>query len=588
MEMNILMLILAVCVGWYLIQLLWYLLVGVLGILAQGVIYIGALIGGAFYLLWQGIVMLFKGIWWLIVIIGIALWWMLSIAISLPVAIVEAVAVGFGVTVKQMFDDIRWSGYYSNRSWRQKLHETAFRNYFFGPGYTTLYNTMDMIVGDLQKELHSITQPRDARDKLEWLTDHVPEFCETLAWTFYMCFGFLSIWIFGIVLGALAVLCWGTGLTVVMLVLCIPVALSWMCDELGLWRRRPRAVCPVCKHRTRMPAFRCACGKIHRRLRPGPYGILRHRCKCGQKLPCTFLNGRAKLQAVCPVCNSLLASSDARPLVFHLAGGTKTGKTTYMTSMFHAMGEQIGDSKRLSFRLAEDPGASFAELMQWYKGAPCPETVRRSGRMYAMLIDGMLVRRQMSVFDISGNVFSGAVSTDELPQLAWSDGLLLVIDPFAGTTLPKPQRTTVSPVSTETVVNHFIRHVTYAGHMKATARCTTPLAVLIAKADEPEVRRQISPAKIAALYDANPGQYAGLDEARDAICRQFLLDIGLNAAVSELEAQFTTVRYFPVSAQGHPSDGMPFEPWGVMPVMHWLISRKDARLAKALQKTKNK
>ena len=207
--------------------------------------------------------------------------------------------------------------------------------------------------------------------------------------------------------------------------------------------------------------------------------------------------------------------------------------------------------------------------------------------MYAMLIDGLSVRRQLSVFDISGNVFSGAVSTDEMPQLAWCDGLLLVIDPFSGTTLRKPQETPVSAMSTETVVNHFIRHLTEALHMKATARCTTPLAVLIAKADEPEVRRAVNPAKIDALYRDHPGQYDGPDETRDAVCRQFLLDIGLNAAVSELETQFSNVRYYPVSAQGHPADHTAFEPWGVTEAMDWMLERSDRKLLRALQKKKS-
>ena len=583
--MNLIMLILGIYVSWQLLKLLWILLVALIGACGQVLMYLGIIIGSIFVFLWKCVVWIFKGLWIVLVLIVQGIWAVLSVVISVPVAIVEAIAVALGVTVAKFVSDIRWCARFDKWYWWKKNDEKAWRNYFFGPGYTKLINTLDIFIGDLQREAHTISRPRDARDKLEWLTDHVPEFCETLAWTIYMCFGFLGICIFGTVLGLVSVLFWGVVLTLILLLICIPVALAWIVDELGMWRRRPRSDCPVCKKRVRLPAFRCKCGRVHRRLRPGPYGILRHRCKCGvTKLPCTFLSGRAKVTPVCPACSTELAASDARPLVFQLAGGTRSGKTAYLSAFFHEIGEQIDDSKRLSRKVTDAYGTAFGELTKWYYGGTCPETVLRSGKMYPMLIDGLSVRRQLSVFDVTGNLFSGEVSTNEMPQLTWCDGLLLVIDPFCGTKLRKPEKTAVSTMSTETVVNYFIRHLTDAGHMKATARCTIPLAVLIAKADEPEVRRTISPARIAALHSNNPDQYAGPDEARDAICRQFLLDIGLNAAISELETQFTNIRYYPVSAQGHPSDTTAFEPWGVTEPVEWMLKRKDARLVKALRK----
>ena len=47
--------------------------------------------------------------------------------------------------------------------------------------------------------------------------------------------------------------------------------------------------------------------------------------------------------------------------------------------------------------------------------------------------------------------------------------------------------------------------------------------------------------------------------------------------------QFTNLHYFPVSAMGHSPDGDPYEPWGVMEVLDWLIPLADEELARAMK-----
>jgi len=67
--------------------------------------------------------------------------------------------------------------------------------------------------------------------------------------------------------------------------------------------------------------------------------------------------------------------------------------------------------------------------------------------------------------------------------------------------------------------------------------------------------------------------------AKLVICRQFLVDIGLSATVDNLETQFSNLHYFPVSAMGHSADGTPYEPWGIMEAVEWMLPLADKELS---------
>ncbi len=68
-----------------------------------------------------------------------------------------------------------------------------------------------------------------------------------------------------------------------------------------LWYKGWSTVCRHCGESVALPEFQCPrCRTWHPHLRPSSFGILTHRCRCGQKLPSTFLANRHKLAARCP------------------------------------------------------------------------------------------------------------------------------------------------------------------------------------------------------------------------------------------------------------------------------------------------
>ena len=49
--------------------------------------------------------------------------------------------------------------------------------------------------------------------------------------------------------------------------------------------------CPICGEKYNIPIYVCSnCGKEHKKLIPGKYGIFNRRCQCGNKMPTMFMD----------------------------------------------------------------------------------------------------------------------------------------------------------------------------------------------------------------------------------------------------------------------------------------------------------
>lgn len=297
------------------------------------------------------------------------------------------------------------------------------------------------------------------------------------------------------------------------------------------------------------------------------------------------------MDAYCPDCGSPLVASDARPIVFQLVGGSKAGKTVYLSAFFHEYLQKLSTNRNLELTIADQYRPYFDELEEWYSGVGCPATAQLNSQMYPVIIDSSLgVKRQFSIYDIAGEMFDGFTADSEVQQqqFHYCDGLLFLIDPFSSGDLRMNKINAGEDVSdfsdmaVEDVATNFINYLIRTGHAKANSRCNIPIAILIAKADIKEVKRAIGPAKINSIFRNNAEQYGTYENARDSICRQFLMDIGLAATVDNLETQFSNLHYFPVSAMGHTPDGTPYEPWGIMDAIEWMLPLADKELSELI------
>lgn len=496
-----------------------------------------------------------------------------------------AVLVGFCSAVSNYFSAIRHNLNFLHWEW-EKDDEPARRSYFFGPGYAQLGATIKNAF-----ELNAASGEKISTTGKSFKGDSTGIWggVKSIGGFIYTVVGYICVYVIGMFLCAVLGLIHGSITTVVMILTYVIFTIVWIIDRVYLLKNKIRSDCPTCHTRFLIPTFMCPdCGAIHKKLVPGPYGIWKHKCSCGKKIPSTFLNGRSKLDAYCPDCGSPLVASDARPIVFQLVGGSKAGKTVYLSAFFHEYLQKLSTNRNLELTIADQYRPYFDELEEWYSGVDCPATAQLNSQMYPVIIDSSLgVKRQFSIYDIAGEMFDGFTADSEVQQqqFHYCDGLLFLIDPFSSGDLRMNKINAGEDVSdfsdmaVEDVATNFINYLIRTGHAKANSRCNIPIAILIAKADIKEVKRAIGPAKINSIFRNNAEQYGTYENARDSICRQFLMDIGLASTVDNLETQFSNLHYFPVSAMGHTPDGTPYEPWGIMDAIEWMLPLADKELS---------
>ncbi len=505
----------------------------------------------------------------------------------LPIVAAIAVLTGLAFALKNYVLAIVREMNFRSWAWRAG-DEPAKRSYFFGPGYVQLALT---IIEAFSLNIASGKKLWEFGDVIRGTTDGFWGLLRGLAAFAFKLTACISIYVIGTALCVVLGLVHGSITTAFMVLFYIIFMVVWLIDRIYLIKNKIRSDCPNCHKRFLVPYFQCPqCFAVHKRLVPGPYGVWRHKCSCGYKLPSTFFNGRSKLNSLCPLCVTPLVDSGARPIVFQLVGGSKAGKTVYLSAFFHQYFEKL-DRMGVPYVITEEYKPYFDELAQWYQGGDCPATAQLNSQMYPVLIDSKAgVRRQFSIYDIAGEMFDGVTADNEIQQeqFHYCDGILFLLDPFSSGRLRQARMDRggvdgFSDMAVENVAENFINYLIRTGHAKTNARCGIPVSVLIAKADVPEVKQAVGPAKIRRAFQQNPELYQTLEQARDGECRQFLIDIGLSAAVDNLEAQFPNLHYFPVSAMGHSPDGSAYEPWGVADPVEWILSLADKALAGVLK-----
>lgn len=510
------------------------------------------------------------------------------VAVSGVAAVITAaiaLLVGFCAAVSNYFSAIHHNLNFLHWEW-EKDDEPARRSYFFGPGYSQLFATIKNAF-----ELNAASGAKISATGSSFKGDSTGTWgvIKAIGGFIYTVVGYISVYVIGMILCGVLGLIHGSITTVIMIFTYVIFTIVWIIDRIYLLKNKIRSDCPTCHSRFLIPTFMCPdCGAIHKKLVPGPYGIWKHKCSCGKKIPSTFLNGRSKLDAYCPDCSSPLVASDARPIVFQLVGGSKAGKTVYLSAFFHEYLQKLSTIRNLELTIADQYRPYFDELEEWYSGVDCPATAQLNSQMYPVLIDSSLgVKRQFSIYDIAGEMFDGFTADSEVQQqqFHYCDGLLFLIDPFSSGDLRMNKINAGEDVSdfsdmaVEDIATNFINYLIRTGHAKANSRCNIPIAILIAKADIKEVKRAIGPAKINSIFRNNTEQYGTYENVRDSVCRQFLIDIGLAATVDNLETQFSNLHYFPVSAMGHSADGTPYEPWGIMDAIEWMLPLADRELS---------
>ena len=196
------------------------------------------------------------------------------------------------------------------------------------------------------------------------------------------------------------------------------------------------------------PSYRCpGCGVKHHDVRPGRYGVMFRRCRCGRRFPTLLMLGSHKLEAFCPKCGAPLpaGSGAAREIVLPVFGAGNAGKTQLMVLLVLAALERVESSGGAARAEPDDDTRDWIKTQSQKlstSGRPDKTTTdlkrpyvlrlqfnRRRRR--TLKIFGRRQRRTLKIFDVAGELFHDSSRIDELRYVSAARTFVFVLDPLA-------------------------------------------------------------------------------------------------------------------------------------------------------------
>lgn len=353
-------------------------------------------------------------------------------------------------------------------------------------------------------------------------------------------------------------------------------------------------VCPHCHCKAPLPQYFCpGCGAVHRRLIPSSYGILRHTCRCGEKLPATFFLGRGALRSRCPECEQSLEQShtESRKLFVPVTGAKSVGKSAFLYTALQELVEHRAGELGLSHSFVEGGTERDFERArgQLARGRRPDVTMDALPRALTLQLDRPgQSPRVLYLYDPAGEAFADTQGTGLHKYQAYLSGLVFLVDPFAipavadeyGTQLAAHAdalRPSTVPVE-DTFARILIGMEEFFG-LKKGARIRVPVAVVLNKADAFDLEDRIGERAVDARIGASSSA-APRHAVRDALIRDQLRAWGEGPFVQQLETRCAKVRYFTCSSLGRMPDSTDraFEGRGVLDPVMWIIGEADGAL----------
>lgn len=434
------------------------------------------------------------------------------------------------------------------------------RNYFFGPGFHQISVTVKDAFVALKGQTEKIKAFRQKNSYRPW-------YIKIWIWIFFIA-ALISVYAFGFAWMSLFSVALASVITGGMGVFYIMFTILWTSDRITLAVKSIQSRCANCKRISVVPVFVCFnCGAEHKKLTPGPYGVFHIKCSCGVQLPTSFINGRSRLKALCPYCATELAASDARQYGLQLVGGVSSGKTTFLAAFWHLYLERLNKLRYVSSELFPDD--AFNELERWYQKGLSSATNETNANMYSVIHKSdNKIPYQLTIYDIAGEAFTRLSGGTQQQQFKYCEGLIFVVDP------------TASPKDVNDTFTGFISEFKGLKGKHSVKISDIPAAVIISKADL--CIQEIGLSVIYDRYKSNPSEFSetgergSLDVIRNSVCQEFLINHKYENVLNLLKGEFSKLQYYPVSAMGHAAVlGQPYQPWGVMEPVMWLLSHTD-------------
>jgi hypothetical protein len=323
--------------------------------------------------------------------------------------------------------------------------------------------------------------------------------------------------------------------------------------------------CSVCHDRFPLPVYTCPeCSAAHKELAPGPFGVLRHRCTCGARLPAVQFKGRERLPSACPNGHEL-GEGVGTVRTFHVpvAGGPSTGKSTFLSASLIEL-DGMAQRGELATTVQSTSRSDYeAAVKALREGVPPPKT---SGLPPAVVAEvrGKAKSALLYAYDVAGEVYGAEDELRRDPAHGLAEGVVLLVDPFAldrvRADLEEEIDATPQLGASSEPPQRMLERLIGVLEEKGVDLSKVAAAVCVTKIDGLGVEDAIA---------ATPG---GTEHERT---RAWLDLQGAGNFLRATEGAFGAVRCFAVSALGRTpgtGDGE-FVPRGALAPLLWLLAR---------------
>ena len=198
-------------------------------------------------------------------------------------------------------------------------------------------------------------------------------------------------------------------------------------------------VCPHCYERVPYPAYDCPARTArdrHRDVRPGRFGILRRRCRCGTRMNTLLLFGSSRMAAFCPHpgCERSLEHrpGEAPEIVLPFFGATGAGKTRLLFSMVTQL-RMWTEQGQLTAEFGDSSTARELDIADHVmrSGSSTVGTSVELPRAHVIRLILKKGTRILQLYDAAGERFYNTDRTQELRYLNKARTFILVIDPLS-------------------------------------------------------------------------------------------------------------------------------------------------------------
>lgn len=338
---------------------------------------------------------------------------------------------------------------------------------------------------------------------------------------------------------------------------------------------------PNCERKFRLPIYRCPkCGRLHYHLVPSKYGILKRKCLCGTKLPTTFINGRQKLDALCPYCNADAIKGVHRSYLIPVIGGPSSGKTCFVNMGIKAL-QDSSSNYGLEFVYQNVPGDEYQSNIQYLDNGNLPmktNDLRFKYYNFYLTKANSKIKNLVSICDIAGEVFTDRQLASEQEGYRFADGLVVIVDPLSITDYAKEVSSKASVTayrgsaqSMNDVASCIVNTLEGLLHRNSKQSLGMYVAIVFTKLDIPGLDEEIGDVAINQYIVAHPN--TSVLDANNAVCEDFLRRYNETSFLNIIKTRFKEVQFFSTTALGHNPSGQKFTPKNVAEPLLWVIDK---------------